>query len=120
MKAFAGLASAVLALLLPATAAAVSSDLLFGQQHSYTVTMRGNGEAVVLARLSFTNTGDQPQKTFSFQIPGSSEPSELIGFQQESPLTCNRYGTPTPLSSQNSSSGSSGTGVAKSSILPCL
>jgi hypothetical protein len=95
-----------------AAATAASSDLLFGQQHSYTVTMRGNGEAVVMARIVFTNTGDKVQNTFDFQAPGSAAPSELSGFQQNYPQVCSRYG-PTPLKS------SSGANVVPT-ILPCL
>jgi hypothetical protein len=104
---------------MPGSAAAVSSGLLFGQQHSYTVTMRGNGEAVVLARIEFTNTTDSPQTTFSFEIPGKSAPYELTGFQQSYPQTCSRYGTPvgTPLKSP---SAAPNTTTVAPAILPCL
>jgi hypothetical protein len=118
MKALAGLAAAIITAILPATAFAVSSDLLFGQQHFYTVTMRGNGEAVVLARIVFTNTADTQQKTFSFQIPGSTAPSDLVGFQEQYAQACNGgLPTPTPLLKAPASSGAA---IAQPAILPCL
>lgn len=106
-------------MLAPATLPAASSDLLFGQQHSYTVTMRGNGESVVVARIAFTNTSDQPQKTFAFTVPGPAAPSDLVGYQQQYQQVCNRYGSPLTSTPLKSSSGTAAP-AALPAILPCL
>jgi len=79
------------------TAFAANTSLLFGEQHSYSVTMRGNGEAVVTARLAITNNTDIAQKTFTFEIPGLTI-SELTGYQQHLADTCLDSGYPKPLS----------------------
>jgi hypothetical protein len=68
-----------------------AEDLLFGQQHYYTVTMRGNGEAIVTARLLFSNTGDKALSTFSFEIPGLKV-GEIAGYQQQVQGPCTSYG----------------------------
>jgi hypothetical protein len=101
------------------TASAASSDLLFGQQHSYSVTMRGNGEAVVLARIVFSNISDQPQQTFEFTIPGTVAPSDLVGYQQQYQQVCNRYGASTTPVTSAPANGSAASTVAPA-ILPCL
>lgn len=87
----------VLATMLAWSGAALAStpDLLFGQQHAYSVTLRGNGEAVVSARLAITNQTDVAQKSFAFEIPGLTV-SEITGYQQRLASTCmdNGYGKP--------------------------
>lgn len=50
---------------------AQTGDLFFGQEHSYTVVFRGNGEAVAYGKISFTNTGDKAVDTFGLQIPNA-------------------------------------------------
>ncbi|HEY6736377.1 MAG TPA: hypothetical protein VI322_01545 [Candidatus Saccharimonadia bacterium] len=62
-------------------AAASSEDLLFGQLHAYSVTFRGNGEAIVAARLVFTNHGSTPLTQLAFAAPGAT-PTELVAYQQ--------------------------------------
>jgi hypothetical protein len=96
------------------TAVAAQSDLLFGEHHSYSVTMRGNGEAVVTARIVLTNTSDQPMTKFSFEIP-KLQVTELTGYQQHIPNVC-QSGGPLPLTPSNgpakdTSSNSTGTAV---------
>jgi len=97
------------------TATAASSDLLFGEQHSYSVTMRGNGEAVVTARIVLTNTSDQPMTKFSFEIP-KLQVSELTGYQQHIPDAC-QYGSTVPLGSTNKAASSSASGAAAPPIV---
>jgi hypothetical protein len=72
--------------------------------------MRGNGEAVVTARIDLTNSGDQPEKSFAFEIPQLSV-SSLDGYQQQftSPVCTGIYSTP------NSTPGATG---GSSAILP--
>lgn len=65
-------------------------NLLFGQKHYYTVVFRGNGEAIVYAKLVVTNTGDQPMTDFSFEMPKAT-PSELSIFQMVLPDNCLQY-----------------------------
>ena len=81
----------VLFALTPATGNA-QGNLLFGQRHSYTVTFRGNGEAIVYARLIITNSGDTLLNDFNFEIP-SANISDLIVVQQKQTKTCIRYQT---------------------------
>lgn len=69
---------------------ATTSDLFFGQDHSYTVIFRGNGEAITYAKLAFTNSGDTDQTEFAFKVPGAT-PSELAIFQMKLPDECSSY-----------------------------
>ncbi len=69
---------------------AATSDLFFGQDHSYTVIFRGNGETITYAKLAFTNSGDTDQTDFSFKVPGAT-PSELAIFQMKLPDECTSY-----------------------------
>jgi len=63
------------------------SGLLFGQNHFYSVIFRGNGEAIVYAKLAITNSDNKPQTDFSFEIPGVV-PSELAMYQMKLPQEC--------------------------------
>lgn len=56
-------------------------NLLFGQDHAYTVHLRGNGEAIVTARLTVGNQSDKPLSNVSFTAP-EAEISDLVGYQQ--------------------------------------
>ena len=56
--------------------ATVSSDMfigspgaIFGQDHFYTVTLRGNGEAVVNMKAVFTNYEEASTSAITFEIP---------------------------------------------------
>lgn len=62
-------------------------SLLLGQRHWYSVIFRGNGEAIVYARLVISNNSKQPVRTFSFEIPSGSV-SEVVVLQQLLPRSC--------------------------------
>lgn len=65
-------------------------EILFGQRHYYSVLFRGNGEAIVTARLELTNPNDQPLSEFSFQIPKVNA-IEVSMYQSEQSWPCLRY-----------------------------
>jgi hypothetical protein len=69
-----------------------------GQDHTYSVTLRGNGEAVVGLKVLFSNTQDGSQSSLSFDVP-KIFPQEIIAFQVTKPQRCIRY---EPLSYGNS------------------
>lgn len=73
-----------------APAAGAQSDLLFGQNHYYSVVFRGNGEAIVYAKLVIPNPGDTPLSELSFQVPGAV-PAEMAIYQMTIPAPCTRY-----------------------------
>jgi hypothetical protein len=75
--------------------AQAEGELLFGQNHSYSVVFRGNGEAIVYARIAFTNSGDTTQSDFTFSLP-SVTPSEMTIYQMKLPRTCLRYDATLP------------------------
>ena len=66
------------------------NELLLGQKHNYTVTFRGNGEAVVYSRIVVSNNNEEQLKNFTFEIPRASV-SDLIIFQQKLPKICQKY-----------------------------
>lgn len=66
------------------------NGLSFGQNHSYIVNFRDNGEAIVYAKLAITNIEEKPLTEFSFRIPKVS-PSEIVIYQMKL-LKCVRYG----------------------------
>ncbi len=72
---------ALVGALAPLSTMAQTGDLFFGQEHSYTVVFRGNGEAVVYGKISFTNTGDKAVDMFGIQIPNAN-PTEFTALQQ--------------------------------------
>ena len=76
------------ALALPLLAGA-QSELLFGQSHNYSVVFRGNGEAIVYARIVLSNPEETELKDFSFELPAQA--SEMVIFQQKLPEQCIRY-----------------------------
>jgi hypothetical protein len=75
--------------------------ILLGQNHYYTVTFRGNGEAIVLSKMVITNPNDTTMYEFSFEAPNVNI-SELTLLQQKLPESCLEYAypsiypTPTP------------------------
>lgn len=71
----------------PAPQAQAQENLLLGQKHWYSVIFRGNGEAIVYARLVISNSSKQPVRTFSFEVPSGSV-SEVIILQQLLPRSC--------------------------------
>lgn len=78
----------------PGSVSAQTGDLFSGQDHSYSVIFRGNGEAVVYGKIDFTNTGEEPVKKFSLEIP-SVKPGELMFLQTvdspDVPFECPGY-----------------------------
>ncbi len=71
---------------------AAEPDLLFGQSHDYSVVLRGNGEAIVYAKIQLTNSGDTAISTYEFEVP-RMKPSEIVGYQVVLPQSCVRYDT---------------------------
>jgi len=67
------------------------SELLFGQDHSYSVVFRGNGEAITYAKLVVTNPDNKPLTEFSFEVPKVT-PTEMAIYQMKLPQTCVQYG----------------------------
>lgn len=61
-----------------------------GQDHSYTVTFRGNGEAVVSARVILTNKEEVPLSELSLRVP-KVEPREIFVYQVIRDKQCIRY-----------------------------
>ncbi|OGM02516.1 hypothetical protein A2115_00850 [Candidatus Woesebacteria bacterium GWA1_41_8] len=61
-----------------------------GQDHSYSVTFRGNGEAVVSLKVVLSNKAEQPLKNISLRIP-KVEPREIFVYQVLKEPTCIRY-----------------------------
>ncbi|MEO0075854.1 MAG: hypothetical protein ABIK31_07140 [candidate division WOR-3 bacterium] len=49
--------------------ASTQGELFFGQNHSYTVIFRGNGEAIVYAKIAITNPDEKQLTEFSFEVP---------------------------------------------------
>ena len=53
---------------------------VFGEDHAYSVTLRGNGESVINMRVAFTNFEEQPQKELILGLSGKI-PSEVAVYQ---------------------------------------
>lgn len=68
---------------------------ILGQDHAYSVTFRGNGEAVVSAKVVFTNLSDSPLNTMSLRVP-KVDAKDVIVFQVLRDKQCIRY-KPMPL-----------------------
>lgn len=64
--------------------------LFFGQEHRYSVILRGNGGAVVYARIALTNGDEQLLREISFEIPGVN-PTEMVIYQVKLPRSCAEY-----------------------------
>jgi len=79
--------------------ASAQEELFFGQEHNYSVTLRGNGEAVVMARVSFTNFTESDLSTLKLYSKDSL--NQLAAYQQVLPDVCeqNVYNKETGLSS---------------------
>jgi hypothetical protein len=70
--------------------ASAQNELLFGQNHFYTVIFRGNGEAITYAKIAITNSEEKPLTEFSFEMPKVS-PSEIVMYQMKLPQECVNY-----------------------------
>ena len=62
-----------------------------GQDHAYTIVFRGNGEAVVSARVVLTNKGEEPLSEISLRVP-FVEPKDVFVYQVIREKQCARYG----------------------------
>ncbi|NQT49366.1 hypothetical protein HQ571_01580 [Candidatus Kuenenbacteria bacterium] len=63
-------------------------QLFFGQQHNYSVTMRGNGESVVYGKIAFTNFGESDLGSLKFST--EADLYELSAYQQILPDVCKK------------------------------
>jgi hypothetical protein len=66
-----------------------SGMLPFGQSHFYTVTLRGNGEALVYLKTIFSNKDNTPLSSLKFTFP--STPQNLSVYQVTREPQCIRY-----------------------------
>jgi len=73
-----------------AAPSSAQSELLFGQSHYYSVIFRGNGEAIVYAKMVIPNPGDTPLADLSFEVPGAV-PTEMAIYQMTVQAPCNRF-----------------------------
>jgi hypothetical protein len=65
-------------------------DTFLGQNHSYSVVFRGNGEAIVSLRVSLGNSGDSPLKELNLRVP-RVQASGIYVFQIFKEKQCVRY-----------------------------
>ncbi len=63
---------------------------VLGQDHAYSVTFRGNGEAVVSARVTLTNTESSTLSKISLRVP-KVEPQDVIAYQVVRERQCARF-----------------------------
>ena len=61
-----------------------------GQDHSYSVTFRGNGEAVIALKVILNNKAESPLKEISLRVP-LVEPREISVYQVIREPSCIRY-----------------------------
>lgn len=61
-----------------------------GQDQKYSVTFRGNGEAVVTLRSVFSNLGTQPLDTLTFTV-AKDNPEDIVAYQVIREKQCLRY-----------------------------
>jgi len=70
----------------------ISEPGFLGQDHKYTVVFRGNGEAVVSARIVFTNKGEESLEEIGLRVP-RVEPRDISVYQVVMQGRCIRYET---------------------------
>jgi len=63
---------------------------IFGEDHAYSVTLRGNGEAVVNMRVALSNFEEQPNKDITLTFSGET-PSEVAVYQIVKEKQCISY-----------------------------
>lgn len=81
-------ASALIASLVVMSTSVAGQGLLIGQEHSYDVYVRGNGEALVAARIVVNNTQEQSMETVVMEAPDGVHLSELHAAQELRPPEC--------------------------------
>lgn len=67
-----------------------SSFSILGQNHKYTVLLRGNGEAIVTAQITFSNQSDAKMTSLIYRVPRVS-PDNLQVYQIIRDPICRRY-----------------------------
>ena len=67
-----------------------TQQTMLGENHAYSVTFRGNGEAVVLLRAQFTNTTTTPVTDVALRIP-AIRTSDILAFQAKAAPSCIGY-----------------------------
>lgn len=72
----------------------------FGQDHYYSVTMRGNGEAVVSLKAVFSNNGEEPLSEITLRVP-KVNPNDISAFQVVREPQCIGYQLSPPIEIQN-------------------
>lgn len=70
--------------------ASAQNELLFGQNHFYTVIFHDDGEAITYVKMAITNPTEKSLTEFSFEMPRVS-PSEIVMYQMKLPQECVRY-----------------------------
>lgn len=82
-------------LIVPASSVKAQDSSLFeGQEHSYSVHLRSNGEAIVTSRITFYNNEETPKDTLKLEIEGQL--TELYIAQIVLPKVCNKYDYSSP------------------------
>jgi len=67
-----------------------NSGSFLGENHYYTITFIGNGEAVVVAKVLLTNV-DNPVNSVKLQFPPNINPQDLVVYQILQEPQCIRY-----------------------------
>ena len=66
------------------------NDQLTGETHNYSLILKGNGNSVVLGRLSFSNSDSQEIDQYQLEIL-NTQVDNLVAFQEISKPVCTRY-----------------------------
>lgn len=75
---------------IPKQAVNAQQNLIFGQEHAYSVYLKSNHEAFVFARLSLTNPDEAQLKSSSFEL-SNAKASEMSLYQVLLPRECAEY-----------------------------
>jgi hypothetical protein len=67
-----------------------NQSLFYGEYHNYSVTFKEDGEAIIYAKLVFTNSGNEDITSYSFNAK-DSELKELAILQVKLPQECADY-----------------------------
>jgi hypothetical protein len=73
-------------------------DVLTGENHHYSLVLKGNGNAVLLGRILFSNQEANPLDQYQLNLPGV-QVDNLVAFQEIQKPVCQQY-SPTPLPGQ--------------------
>ncbi len=64
---------------------------LLGQEHNYSVILRGNGEAIVTGKMTFSNNSDQEMTTLDLESPIGKLADNFVAYQQQRQGSCISY-----------------------------